>query len=308
METLARQTLSGIDPFVEEIVQYSFQFGGKRLRPAILLLTGKATGTITDNHIRAAAAVELVHTASLIHDDILDGASVRRHLATVNVKWNAQIGVLAGDILLANALDLLTRNEDTYGLRQLTAACKRTCEGELQQIGNAGRFDLPMDEYYQIIAGKTAPLLACSAELGAHYSGTDKKTVETFRHFGHQLGLAFQIIDDVLDIDGNAETAGKTLRTDLLNHKPTLPLILYLQECSAQKRNETLQQFQEKELSEGAVQQFADELRRAGVVEESRNIAFDILRQAAESIIGQGHSEGISGLTAIAEFVGTRKN
>lgn len=308
METLARQTLSGIDPFVEEIVRYSFQFGGKRLRPAILLLSGKAVGKVTEKHIRMATAVEFVHTATLIHDDILDGASVRRHLETVNVKWNAQIGVLAGDILLTRALEILTQDDEMFGLRQLTQACKRTCEGELVQIGAAGHFKMTLDEYYRIIAGKTAPLLACSAELGAYYAGAAQQTVEMFRRFGEQLGLAFQMIDDILDIDGTTEITGKTLRTDLLNRKPTLPLILFLQNASAQKSKEIEEQLQNTASDETAVQKIVDAVHQSGAVEQSRKIAADTIQKATDSIAGFGDSGAIAGLISIARFVGNRKH
>ncbi len=306
MEELARRSLDSVDPFVGDVVRYSFRFGGKRLRPATLFLTAKAVGAVTESHLRTATAVEFIHTASLIHDDILDGASIRRHLDTVNVRWNAQIGVLAGDILLTRALEFMTREEKMYGFRCLTDACRKTCEGELRQIGTIGRFDMTCEEYFDVIAGKTAPLLACSAELGAHYAGADETTTERFRQFGHRLGLAFQVIDDILDLVGEANTAGKTLRTDLINRKPTLPLILYLRDANETDRQDTLTRLRREHLDAEIAEEIATRLHRSGAVEEARNEAGRLIDQAVRSLDVFPTTEAVKALIAIARFVGNR--
>lgn len=307
MEKLVAQTLSGVDPFVEEVIRYSFRFGGKRLRPAILFLVGRAVGTISENHLLAASAIELVHTASLIHDDILDGASLRRHWATVNVRWNSQVGVLAGDMLLAQAMELMTRGSDLHGFRRLTFACKKTCEGELRQIGTVGRFDMSREDYFEMIAGKTAPLLACCAELGAHYSGADPETVERFRLFGHRLGLAFQVIDDILDLVGEAETTGKTLRTDLANRKPTLPLILYLRDATGPDREKTLQLLGSGDWDERTTATVVDRLCDSGAVEAAKRDAARLIEDAIDSIPKNSAEDAAAGLVSIARFIEHRR-
>lgn len=307
LEELARESLGSIDPFVEEVVRYSFRFGGKRLRPVILLLVGKTLGTLTENHCRAATAIELIHTASLIHDDILDGASIRRHLTTVNVRWNAQVGVLAGDILLTKALELLIQGCDMLDLRTVTEACRKTCEGELRQLGTSGRFEMTRDEYFEMIAGKTSPLLACSAELGAYHSGADEATIGLFREFGQKLGLAFQVIDDVLDLVGETDTAGKTLRTDLANRKPTLPLILYLESADQTQRTKILNLLRCKDFDENTAVEIVRRLEESGTIDASRKMAERLIDEAVKSIsVCSGNAESLAGLVTIARFVGNR--
>jgi len=303
MEELARQELSSVDPFVDEVVRYSFRFGGKRLRPAMLFLVGKMLGQLNEQHLYAAAAIELVHTASLIHDDILDGAVVRRHLATMNVHWDAQVGVLAGDLLLTRAMDLMTRLDSMQGLRMLTEACKRTCEGELRQIGTVGRFEMSRDDYFAMIAGKTAPLLACSAQLGAYYSGAGSETVKQCHRLGQRLGLAFQIVDDVLDLVGNANMVGKTLRTDLENRKPTLPLILYMQDADAKSRRKMLSMIEEKNF-DGVVAV----LDASGAVGDARREAETLTDQAINEIRPLGTGETVDALIALARFIVKRND
>jgi len=308
MEALMRQVLSNADPFVDEVVRYSLQIGGKRLRPALLFLAGKTVGSIDEPHIRAAASLEFVHTATLIHDDILDGATLRRHLATFNVRWNAQIGVLAGDLLLTKALELTTKTGEMGGIRALAEACKQTCEGELRQIGAAGRFDMSTEEYRQIIAGKTAPLLACSAELGALYASASPAVIERFRFFGQKLGLAFQIIDDVLDLVGETDAAGKTLRTDLVHHKPTLPLILYLQGATEEERREVLVRIRRDDFDEQSANWVVERLDESGAVNAARKTAQQLVEEATESLTEiEGDCEAKQALAKLAQFVVSRE-
>jgi octaprenyl-diphosphate synthase len=309
MEELAFETLSGVDPFVGEVVRYSIQSSGKRLRPVLLFLAGRAAGFSNGQHIQTATAIEFVHTASLIHDDILDGASIRRHCATVNVRWNVQVGVLAGDLLLTKALELMARNGELHGLHRLAEACRKTCEGELRQLGTVNRFDMTPEEYYEMIAGKTAPLLACSAELGAYYSGADKETSERFRIFGHKLGLAFQVVDDVLDMIGETGTAGKTLRTDLINHKPTLPLILYLKTVNSADREETLNRICRNDFDEMAAKELITRFCESGSVTLAKQEAERLINEAVGLLAGfNGNAQAIAALTSVAQFVINRNN
>ena len=308
MEALMRQSLSNANSFVDEVVRYSLQIGGKRLRPALVFLTGKVVGNITEQHIQTAAALEFVHTATLIHDDILDGATLRRHLATFNVRWNAQIAVLAGDLLLTKALELITQTGELEGIRSFTEASKLTCEGELQQIGTAGRFDMSVEEYLQIIAGKTAPLLACSAKLGAFYSSADSAMIERFRLFGQKLGLAFQIIDDVLDLVGETDTAGKTLRTDLIHRKPTLPLILYLQNSTPEEQKEMLVHIRRDDFDEQSADWVVERLSTFGSIESAHKAALQHIDEAM-SIVTEidGNAEAKQALLEVTRFVVSRK-
>jgi geranylgeranyl pyrophosphate synthase len=308
MEALMRQTLSSTDPFIDEIVRHSLRIGGKRLRPALVFLAGKAVGQIQEQHIQAAAALEFVHTATLIHDDILDGATIRRHLETFNARWNAQIGVLAGDLLLTKALELMTRTGEMGGIRALGEACTQTCNGELRQIGAMGRFEMSIEEYMQIIAGKTAPLLACSAELGAHYASTPPVVVERFRFFGQKLGLAFQIIDDVLDLVGKTDTAGKTLRTDLILRKPTLPLILYLQGATEEDHREILVRIRRDDFDESSADWVVERLSESGAIDAARQTAQQLVEEAMKILTEiEGNADAKQSLETLAQFVVSRE-
>ncbi|MDR0521443.1 MAG: polyprenyl synthetase family protein [Planctomycetaceae bacterium] len=308
MEMLLCRTLTNADTFVDEVIRYSLQVGGKRLRPMLLFLAGKTVGTIAEQHILAAASIELVHTATLIHDDILDGASVRRHLATFNVRWNAQIGVLAGDFLLTKALELIAQTDSLFAVRQLTAACKQTCEGELLQIGSAGGFEISFDDYLRIIGGKTAPLLACSAEIGAFFADADVSVTEKFRLFGQKIGLAFQIIDDVLDLVGKTDTAGKTLRTDLIHHKPTLPLILYLRDASEHERNDMLVRIRRDDFDGQTADEIVAHLTSAGSIAAARKTAQQLADEADELLAGiPGNAAAKQALSDMTRFVVSRQ-
>jgi octaprenyl-diphosphate synthase len=225
--------------------------------------------------------------------------------------------VLAGDVILTRAIQLILKNEGSDGFRCLTEACRETCEGELRQLGTIGHFDMPLDAYFKVVAGKTAPLLACSAELGAFYSGADRKTVEKYRYFGQQLGLAFQIIDDVLDFSGETNSAGKTLHTDLLNRKPTLPLLLFLKKCGKSERQKTVALIQDENFGEPEAAEIIRNVCESGAVQEAEKIGADIAAKAADNIrntagnsdayTSDTHTRAINGLLTLAEFAVKRK-
>ena len=164
-------------PFVQQLVDHCADFRGKRLRPALVLLTGKACGAINPAHPVLAAVVEMIHTATLVHDDILDEAVVRRHAATVNAEWGNETAVLLGDYLFTHAFHLAASLESTLACRWIGRATNLVCEGEMQQVHNRGNLDLDEDAYFAIIRGKTAELTAVSCRLGAHYAGASAATV-----------------------------------------------------------------------------------------------------------------------------------
>lgn len=214
------------DPFIDELAQRSFRLGGKRLRPALLLLTAQAAGAINDNHRILAAVVEMIHTATLVHDDVLDEAAIRRHEDTINARWNNQTSILLGDYLFSQAFYLASSLETTLGCRTIGRSTNIVCEGELLQTAASGNFELSCEQYFRIIGAKTAELCACCCSLGAHYAGCDQQAIEQLKTFGQQLGIAFQIADDLLDLVGEEQTVGKSLGTDLTKQRMTLPLIL----------------------------------------------------------------------------------
>lgn len=228
VERIFRDELASRFPFVQHLVDHCTDFRGKRLRPALVLLTGQACGGLTPAHPVLAAVVEMIHTATLVHDDVLDEAMVRRHAATVNAEWGNEASVLLGDFLFSHAYHLAASLDSTLACRWIGRATNLVCEGEMQQVHNRGNLELTEEQYFAIIRGKTAELTAVSCRLGAHYAGADAATVDALEGYGRDLGVAFQIADDVLDIWGEERTTGKSLGTDLEKQKLTLPIIRLL--------------------------------------------------------------------------------
>lgn len=220
-------------PFVADILGHAAHFRGKRLRPILLLLTAEAAGGINENHRVLAAVVEMIHTATLVHDDVLDDADTRRHVATVNARWSNETSVLFGDYLFTHAFHLAASLESTLACRMIGRATNIVCEGELSQIHERGNLDLTEDVYLRIVDGKTAELCAVACHLGAHFCGVSPEIVESLEGYGRALGIAFQIADDLLDILGSENETGKSLGSDLTKQKLTMPLIRLLSTSDA---------------------------------------------------------------------------
>src|SRR6516164_2442094 len=225
VERVLARTLRSRYAAVTGVVDHVRHYRGKRLRPVLLLLTARACGRVTPAHHVLGAVVEMIHTATLVHDDVLDGARVRRRVATVNAVWGVQTSVLLGDNLFTHAFHLASTLDDARACRLIGEATDRVCEGELCQVLQRGNIDLTEAEYFDVIDGKTAELTACCCHLGALYSGAAAEVVARLDRFGRCVGLAFQIADDLLDLVGEERTAGKSLGTDVEQRKLTLPLI-----------------------------------------------------------------------------------
>lgn len=224
VDRILDETLSCYSTELSPLTEYLRHYRGKRLRPALLLLTAKACGRVVPAHHVLAAAVEMIHTATLVHDDLLDGAETRRHVQTVHAGWGNQVAVLLGDMLFSQAF-ALTSTVDARACRIIGDATNRVCAGELQQVLGQGNLDLTEAEYFSLIEGKTASLTACCCRLGALYAGAGEDRASRMAAYGLQLGLAFQIADDLLDLTGLESKAGKTLGTDAKQLKLTLPMI-----------------------------------------------------------------------------------
>ena len=242
VEEVFREVLRSKSPFVDDLVKYGFRLGGKRLRPALLLLSGLACGSLGRDHIHLAAAVEMIHTATLIHDNVLDEATMRRHLDTVNARWDNETSVILGDYLFARALCLVSSVDDVFASREMHHASRMMCEGELRQIESRGDYSLTEEQYYDIVRGKTAALTASCCRLGAHFSGADAEVEEALARYGLNLGVAFQVADDLLDVQGDEAQVGKSLGTDLLKQKSTLPVIRLLEQATPEARLRLLAQ------------------------------------------------------------------
>ena len=225
VEQIFSRELESWHPYVTDVLAHIGSFRGKRLRPMLLLLSAQAAGEIEHSHRVLAAVVEMIHTATLVHDDVLDDATTRRHVATVNSRWNNETSVLLGDYLFTHAFHLAASLESTLACRLIGRATNLVCEGELAQIHERGNTGLTEEQYFEIIEGKTAELCALCCFLGGHFAGAPKSTVELLQSYGRSLGIAFQIADDLLDVLGSEQLTGKSLGSDLEKQKLTLPLI-----------------------------------------------------------------------------------
>ncbi len=233
VERVLARTLTSRYARIASLVDHVKHYRGKRLRPALLLLVARACGRVTPAHHVLGAVVEMIHTATLVHDDILDGATVRRHVPTVSAGWGVPAGVLLGDYLFTHAFHLAATTGDARACEIIGEATNRTCEGELCQGLHCGNLELSEQEYLDVIDGKTADLIACCCRLGALFAGADEGAVEALARYGRWLGLAFQIADDLLDLVGEERATGKSLGTDVEQQKLTLPLIRLLAEAPA---------------------------------------------------------------------------
>lgn len=286
---------------VTQRIRYALELGGKRLRPGLLLMAAQAVGDVTRDHIVLAAVVEMIHTATLVHDDVLDEATLRRHSATVNARWNNETSVLVGDFLFTHAFYLASTLNDPYACQTIGRATNQVCDGELQQLHATGRFDLSEPEYFDIIESKTAVLCACCCRLGAHYAGADDATERALNEFGRLLGLAFQITDDVLDVLGDESTAGKSLGSDLSKQKATLPLIRALATASSDRRRAMLARL--RRWSDDCRPDVLAWLHQSGAVRYAQSRARDFVERAQQQLDQLEQSPARDRLAHLARFV-----
>jgi len=237
VEERIRAQARAFDPAVEGYVAYAVESTGKRLRPALSLIAGGATGNIGPDHFDLAVVVELIHAATLVHDDILDSADTRRGQPTANAKWGNALSVLLGDCLFSHALKLASGFRSSEMMRRMAEAASEVCSGEIIQTQR--RFDLKLSvpDYYRIIEMKTGALFAVATELGAFLNEATPSVIAAMRTFGLKFGTAFQIYDDVLDLAGDESNAGKTLGSDLRKGKLTLPILYLLQHSEPTDRD-----------------------------------------------------------------------
>jgi octaprenyl-diphosphate synthase len=278
-ERAFRDELGSKVPHVEALVERAEGYRGKRLRPALVLLAARACGDVRPEHHALAAVVEMIHVATLVHDDVLDEADLRRHVATVNAEWGNESAVLLGDYLFTHAFHLAAGTGSALACRLIGRATNRVCEGELHQVSRRGHWELTRAEYDAIIDGKTAELLACSCRLGAHYAGADESISAELEAFGRDLGMAFQIADDLIDVLGSEAEAGKTVGSDLRMRKLTLPF-LHFRDTAPPERVERMKKlFEEPE--NASRDQVRELLATTDSLEFTRRTAVEFATRAA---------------------------
>ncbi len=225
---------------IDLITKYILRQKGKKIRPILVLLSAKLCGNLNERTYIAANLVELLHTATLIHDDVVDEAKTRRGLASINAVWKNKAAVLIGDYLLSKGLLISLENREYDFLQTTSEAVKRMSEGELLQIQKARNFDATEETYFKVISDKTASLIKTCCKLGALSAINDKKKIDSLSEFGENLGIAFQLRDDLLDYIGRKKLLGKSTGNDLKEKKFTLPLIKSLSNATSKKANEIM--------------------------------------------------------------------
>lgn len=237
LESHLEKEAEQFEPEIRELTKYCMAAGGKRIRASLVFLGGwQDPPTVREDLVRLAAVVELVHLATLVHDDILDSASTRHNRMTAARKFGPSTTVLLGDALFAQAVNLSTRFPDAEICRRVSIATRRVCAGEIAQTLRSGRTDLKVADYFRIVELKTAELFSVSCRLGAHLVGRPAAYIAAVAEFGRRLGIAYQIYDDLVDFFGNEEAIGKTLGTDLQSGKRTLPIILLMNRMNPEGR------------------------------------------------------------------------
>lgn len=289
-------------PLVETITQHIFSEQGKGLRPLLVLLSTKATGYVasTPEHLELAAIIEFVHTATLLHDDVIDGSTLRRGKQTAHTLWGGTSSILVGDFLYSRAFQILAERSHGEIMRCLSHTTNCIAEGEIQQLANQHDTAIDTDGYFNVIYKKTAKLFESSAEIGAILSNSDAETRSGLAAYGKALGMCFQVIDDLLDYTGSADALGKAAGDDLADGKMTLPLIIALQTAPADDR-ETIQSAITS-ANRDALPEILAILNREQAIAQSQAIALDFAKQAESHIAMLPASPAKTALISLTQF------
>ncbi len=304
---IAAQNDAAIEP-VAEISRYLLGGGGKRLRPALLLLSARCCGYRGDAAIRLGAVVEMIHSATLIHDDVIDGADTRRGRPSANSRFGNHRSVLAGDWLYMQAFEMALRESNFRVLDILISLTQSMVEGELLQWTRLGRLDLTEEEATDLAFRKTACLFSGCMRLGAVLAGAEASLEEALAEYGRCAGLAFQLVDDLLDFTASPEQLGKPVLSDLKEGKVTLPLILAMQNGDGTARKMAATVLEEKGFTSVRPEELTALVKKSGALERARQMANEYARRAQACINGNGDAEYCRALLTVPEFILAREN
>lgn len=282
--------------------------GGKRLRPALLLLSAGTCGYRGDAAIRLGAVVEIIHAATLVHDDVIDEAKVRRGQPSINQRWGNQASVLAGDWLYMQAFSLALRERNFDVLDLLIELTQMMVEGELMQMDWVGRIDLTEDEHLSLVHRKTAYLFSVCARMGAILAGADSKQEQRLGDYGWNLGMAFQLVDDLLDFTASEEVLGKPVGNDLSEGKVTLPLILALQQCGKEEKKMVETVMSDQSYDRVSLQSVLGLLNKYAAIDTVRRRALTYTETAAAQLEAFSDSSYKRALTSVTEWVVDRES
>ncbi len=301
-EEFCQQSVSSVRP-ITEIGQYLQVSGGKRLRPALLLLSSKLCGYEGPVAIRLGAVVELIHSATLVHDDIIDGADTRRGRPSANFRWGNHMSVLAGDWLYMQAFNSALAERNFKILDVLISLTQLMVEGELLQLTHLHRMDVSEDDYLELAYRKTACLFSACTRLGAVLGGMNEEVEIRLGSCGANLGLAFQVIDDLLDFTSSEETLGKPIGSDLREGKLTLPLIYLLPKCRPEELAKVSRVLEEGGFHSVQLYEIQELIERYGTEQAARNKAHQFADLARNSLDGFPESQYKDALRSLADFI-----
>jgi octaprenyl-diphosphate synthase len=291
---------------IPDLVRHLVDSGGKRLRPLLTLAAATACGHSRGMHIRLAAAVEFIHTATLLHDDVVDASTLRRGKLAANMVWGNKPSVLVGDFLLSRAFQLMVETGDLRILHILASASAVIAEGEVLQLRSANNLSTSEADYLIIVGAKTAALFAASAEAGATIADADLAHIGAFKSFGQNLGVAFQLIDDALDYSGRQALMGKSVGDDFREAKVTLPVILAYNRADDDAKRFWQRTIQLGQQRDGDLQRAISYIEQTGAINDARDQAYRYARQACRAIQLIPQSPLRDALIAVAEFCVSR--
>jgi octaprenyl-diphosphate synthase len=316
VERVMREAMRSVAPVIPAIGEHTFGSGGKRIRPAVVLLASRLCGYRGPRAMQIAAAAEYLHSASLLHDDVVDGAETRRGQPSVNARFGSKLAILVGDFLFARACQTLVEDGDQDILAAFAESIRSMAEGEVLQLTRSFDPDVSESTYLEVIGGKTSALLAAAAESGAILGGVTRAERRSVRDYGAQLGLAFQLVDDALDYVGQKSDLGKAPLTDVSEGKLTLPLIATLKRCSTGEREALTTLLKSFALSSAAgrepdsteVRRVAECVARHHGVETTFERARQLCAQARARIEPFVDCEAKRAMLALADFVVDRQH
>jgi octaprenyl-diphosphate synthase len=304
-ETLFRNAVKSQVPLLDRILKYVVRTKGKQLRPMFVMLSAKLCGGVNDSTYRAASVVELLHTATLVHDDVVDEAGERRGFFSLSALWKNKASVLVGDYLLAKGLLLSLQNKDFKTLEILSDAVKQMSEGELLQLEKSRLLNITEEDYFTIIRNKTASLLASACAAGAYSASQDLELTEKMRLFGEYTGIAFQIKDDLFDY--GTEDVGKPTGNDIREKKLTLPLIFTLNKSSSSTRKRIIYILKNRFNNKADIEEVIQEAKAAGGIDYAEKIMQQYKDKALDILSSFPESQARDSLAALVIFTTERK-
>ena len=305
-ENKFKDSLKSQVSLIDKIMHYIIKRKGKQMRPMFVFLTAKLFGKFEENTYRAAAMIELLHTATLVHDDVIDESDFRRGFFSINALWKNKIAVLVGDFLLSRGLLLAVKNEEFELLKIMSTAVQDMSEGELLQIEKARKLDITEKVYFDIIRQKTATLIAACCASGANSVGEDKNTVEKMRLFGEKAGIAFQIKDDLFDYT-QSTFIGKPTGIDIREQKMTLPLIYTLNNVSKEEKSRIINIVKNHHENDKKVAELIELVKDNGGLNYAENLMIEYRNEALEILNQFDDNEARKSLNLLLNYVVNRK-